>query len=418
MRTRLRYLAVFAIWIIPLPVQAQEVTERADSLEREIRILKARLDSLQHVLERLVRAGEDTTEVVDELAALRAAARAIVPEQPADTAPEQHVIRSRSLNRLNPEISVTGDVRLQGKRPGPQENNVDLREFSFGFQSALDPYSNTKIFFSFGEGQVDIEEAYAYWTGLPGGLRLDVGRFRLQAGELNRWHLHALPESEYPPVLTEYFGGDGLASEGISLYWLAPVTPVGGGVHEAWGQVTLANNAVLFGGGSRLSLLGHLNNFWQLNPSTYFQIGGTALYGENPDAELTTSAFGTDLRITWRPPVRALYRSFTLRGEGFGVRRKIGGIGTMRYGGYVSADYQTSRRIHLGGRFDYVELLDSDEHIWAVVPQLTWWQSEWVFLRAEWRHLSEPATMIGRDTSDLFVIQIVWSIGPHKHESY
>ena len=136
--------------------------------------------------------------MVDEIAALRAAARAIVPEQPQDTSPEQHVIRSRSLNRLNSEISVTGDARLNARRPCPQQDNVDLREFAFGFQSALDPYSNAKIFFSFGEDHVGVEEAYAYWTGVPGGLRLDIGRFRQQAGELNRWHLDPGAMKRYP----------------------------------------------------------------------------------------------------------------------------------------------------------------------------------------------------------------------------
>ena len=111
---------------------------------------------------------------------------AAVPDEPTDTVPDRFVIRSRNLNRLNPEISVTGDVRFQGNSPGPQDDNVDIREFAFSFQAPLDPYTNTKIFASFGEHHAEIEEAYVYWTGLPGGLRLDLGRFRQQAGELNR----------------------------------------------------------------------------------------------------------------------------------------------------------------------------------------------------------------------------------------
>jgi hypothetical protein len=377
------------------------------------------LDSLEHRLEQLSGRGEDTSQVVDELAALRAAARAVAPEQTRDTMPEQHVLRSRSLNRLNPEISVTGDLRVNAKRPGPQENNIDIREFAFGFQSALDPYSNAKVFFSFGETGVDIEEAYAYWTGIPGGLRLDIGRFRQQAGELNRWHLHAMPETEYPLVVTEYFGPDGLRGDGLGLYWIAPVISPGGGVHELWGEATLARNEVLFEHSDRLSFLVHSNNFWQFTRSTYFQIGMTGIYGENPSADLETGVLGVDLRLTWRPPETALYRSFTVRGEGFTVRKRIAGVGEPRYGGYVGATYQASRRVHLGGRFDYVETLDGiDEHKWAIVPQITWWQSEWVFLRAEWQHLSSPAIGPDRDASDLFVIQVVWSIGPHKHWNY
>ncbi len=407
------------IGVVPRGASAQERQERADSLEAKIRELQGRLDSLQQTVERLIAEGKDTTEAVDELAALRAAARAIVHEQPRDTAPEQFVMRSRNLNRLNPEISVTGDVRLRANRPGPQRDNVDVREFSFSFQSALDPYSHTKVFASFGKGHAEIEEAYVYWTSLPGGLRLDVGRFRQQAGELNRWHLHALPESEYPLVLDRYFGDHGLRGDGLGLYWLPPLTSPGGGAHELWGQVGLGNNESLFYEGRRLSFLGHLNNFWQVSRSSYFQVGFTGLYGENPDSSLKTAVLGADLRFTWRPPEQSLYHSLTVRAEGFAVQQKLGGVGETRYGGYMGIDWQLSQRLYVGGRFDYVEPLSSAlDATWAVVPRLTWWQSEWIFLRAEWQHLSEPSTPNIRTTSDRLVLQVVWSIGPHKHENY
>jgi len=68
----------------------------------------------------------------------------------------------------------------------PREDNVDFREVEFSFQSALDPYAKTKIFLSAGTEGVEVEEAYLYWTGLPGGFRIDLGRFRQQVGELNR----------------------------------------------------------------------------------------------------------------------------------------------------------------------------------------------------------------------------------------
>lgn len=396
------------------PTHAQEPQQHRDSLERRVRVLEAKLDSLQ----RLMRAEHPDSAVVDELAALRAAGRAIAPPEPADTTPEPSVLRSRSLSQLNPEISVTADVRLKANRPGPQQDNVDVREFGFSFQSALDPYANTKIFVSFGEHHVGVEEAYAYWVGLPGGLRFDIGRFRQQAGELNRWHLHALPESEFPLVIREYLGHHGLVGDGVSLYWMAPFTSPGGGVHELWGQVTLGNNDVLYQGGGRLALLGHLNNFWQLSRSTFIQLGGTAMYGENPDSSLQTWVFGADLRATWRPPERALYRSLTFRSEAFAVRQRFAGVGETRLGGYAGLDYQLSRRIHLGARFDYVELLDGSGDVWELTPRLTWWQSEWVYLRAEWQHRSDPLPTANRSSTDQFVIQVVWSIGPHKHEAY
>jgi hypothetical protein len=400
------------------PPAAAQDAEHQDSLQRRMAVLEAQIDSLRRLVTELAAARRDTTVAADELAALRARARAAAPEAPADTAPPAMVLRSRSLNQINPEISATADVRAHATRPGPQRDNLELRYVSLGFQAALDPYANTKIFAAFGH-HVEIEEAYAYWSNVPGGLRLDVGRFRQQAGELNRWHLHAIPGSEFPLVIREYFGGHGLIGTGLGLYATLPLSSPGHGVHELWGQATLATNETLFGpDGGGMSVLGHLNNFWQLSRSTYVQLGGTALYGENPDSSIATSVFGADVRFTWRPPGRALYRSFTVRGEGFAVRRLRDGLGDTRYGGYGAAEVQLSRQAYVGGRFDAVEPLEVPSWVWLTAAYLTWWQSEWVFARAEWQHEAAPDPSGARTHADRFVLQLVWSVGPHKHEAY
>ncbi len=396
-----------------LSIQAQAPPSQSDSLARELARLKARIDSLEQLIRRWSPQPSDTASPEDELAALRAAARAAITQ--SDTAPTapavapQFVDRSRDLNRLNPEISVTGDVRVHADRDAPVEDNVEVREFEFSFQSALDPYSNTKIFLSLEEGEIDLEEAYAYWTALPGRLRLDVGRFRQQLGELNRWHSHAVPGTEYPLVLREFMGEEGLVGNGVGLYWVAPFGGGAAGTYELWGQLTLADNEVLFDDGNRLSGLGHINAHWELNRSSFFQVGASGLYGENPDADLKTRLVGVDARFTWRPPERAMYRSFTLRGEGYALTREQSGASQTRLGGYVNALYQLSRQWYVGAQYDLVELAPGLRH-WQFSPHLTWWQSEWVYFRAEWQR--------PKGGPDRFVIQAVWSIGPHKHEIY
>ncbi len=418
------------IWLSVLlgaggPLWAQQPPP-ADSLRREVERLSARIDSLERLVQDLRGLRRDTAPATDELAQLRAAAAAAAGGAATDTSarrrepePTQFVDRSRNLNRLNPEISVTGDVRLNATSAEPASDNVDVREFEFSFQSALDPYSNTKIFGSYEEGSFSIEEAYAYWTGLPANVRLDIGRIRQQVGELNRWHQHALPQSEYPVVLHRFFGEDGLIGDGVGLYWMIPAGGGALGAHELWAQVTLANNEVLFGGGRRIAWLGHLNNFWQLSRTTFAQVGGTAIYGTNPDSSLKTRVLGIDARFSWRPPERALYRSFTVRGEGYQLRREVGGVPATRYGGYLGAEYQLSRRLFAGVRYDYVQSLGvagGTER--AIVPTLTWWQSEWVFLRAEWQRSNQPESPGIVNHANRFVLQAVWAIGPHKHELF
>ena len=405
-------------------VVEKEPATTQDSLLAELRALTARLDSLERVVAELRAAQQDTTEVVDELEALRAAAAAAAAaagatDTTAATSADQGS-GARSLNSLNPEISATGDVRLQARSPGPQADLFEVREFEFSFQAALDPYASTKIFLSWEEGSVDLEEGYLYWAGLPGGLRVDLGRLRQQLGELNRVHLHALPQSEYPLVIQDYFGEDGLIGDGARVYWMAPFAGLGGAVHELSGEVTVAANEVMFDGGNRPSFLGHLNNFWQLSSASFVQIGFTGLYGQNPDESLVSGVVGADARFSWRPPGRELYQSFTLAGEVYAASKRVNGTGDTRWGWYLGAQYQFGRSWFVGARYDWVEPLDrpADPNDWQFVPSLSWYQSEWVHLRAEWRHLSSALDDGTRDASDLFLVQVVWAVGPHKHESY
>jgi hypothetical protein len=394
-------------WGAPLPAQVPDTLARrqqrtVDSLAAVVRSLEARLDSLARE-----RAGADTSG--DELTALREAAAAAGR---ADSA--QAPARGVNLNALNPEISATAIVHASVLRPGPQTESFDAREFEFSFQSALDPFSYTKIFASVTEEGVEIEEGYAYWSGLPGHTRLDVGRFRQPLGELNRWHRHALPEGELPLVHRLYAGDEGLAGTGLG--WYAPLPFSGrGGAYELFAQATLGDNEVLFAGGDRPSWLGHLSGFWQTSRSTYAALSVTGVYGTNPDTSLKTTLGAVAARFTWRPPAEAARKEVTLRGELWRVRRRFEGAGEARLGGYLGAIWRASRRWVFGIRADYVESPDSTgAHEWELSPTLTFWQSEFVYLRAQFTHRRD---FTSRDTERIS-IHAVWAIGPHKHELF
>jgi hypothetical protein len=425
-----RWLAAVAALSLPAAGLAAQrpgpATQRqVDSLAAELRRLQVRLDSVLAVLARLQAAGPrpDTTlaavraesvSVQDDLAALRAAAAAAAGQPDTTRAAEADrpkQVVGRDLSQLNPELTVTGDVRATGTTSGIQRENFDPREFEVGFQSALDPYSRTKVFVSLENGEVAVEEGYAYWTGLPGRLRLDVGKFRQQFGELNRWHLHAVPETEYPLALRTYLGEDGLSGTGLSLY-----RAFGGlGTHEIVAQITRsASDGELFGGAGRPSYLVHVLNFWQLGRATYMQIGGTGLLGGNPDSSLRTAVGGIEFRFTWRPPQRALYRDWTVRGELLALRKRVSGTGATRLGGYVSSTYKLNQRFIAGLRYDYVEEPSAGVIVRHLVPSLTLWQSEWVMLRAQytWEKVATATS------THQFALQAVWAMGPHKHETY
>jgi hypothetical protein len=49
-----------------------------------------------------------------------------------------------------------------------------------------------------------------------------------------------------------------------------------------------------------------------------------------------------------------------------------------------------------------------------VSPSLTFWQSEFVFLRAQWTHHRDLLDA----STDRIGLQVVWAMGPHKHELF
>ena len=353
----------------------------------------------------------------DDLAALRAAAAAAAGAQPAggeaqDTARAR--TGPRSGNLLNPEISATGDVRLVARDPGPQRDNATLREVEVSFQSSLDPYSKTKIFLTFEDEEIGIEEGYIYYSGLPGRIRADAGKFRQSLGDLNRWHLHALPETEYPLVYQRFLGEEGLSGAGVSLYTALPFS-LAGGTHEVWIQGTLADSNALYAGGNQPTLLGRLQNFWQLSRSSYAQLGFTATGGNNADADLQSRLLGLDFRFTWRPPAAGTRRDVTFRAEGYRLHTTEAAVTSNRYGLFLDLTARLSRRWILGTRYDWVEApRGPDDTEWRITPTITWWQSEFVYLRLQGEHRNRDLT----GSSNLLTLQAVWAMGPHKHETY
>ena len=401
-----------------------------DSLEARVRELEARLDSLLAVLTRGVPADSAAAEAAAEIDAIRAALQAAAEQQPAADTTGQQGSRTRNLSVLNPEISVTGDV--VGTYTAPSEGRSEFsavpREFELGFQSALDPYTYTKVFISFHEGlniagypkeeedghehaAVHIEEGYFYYIGLPIGLKL--GKFRQEIGLYNRWHTHALFEVDRPLPTVAFLGDDGLIQTGLSL--TLPVVITGPGTQVATTEITRSENQALFESAKEISFLGNVRSFWDLSPSTYLQFGVTGVYGENHDATdpFEASLLAFDASFRWRPPQRSMYRDLNLKAEWYFARRS--GAGVLKgNGGYVQANFRVDRRWIAGLRADYLDDYGDGGKIYQLVPSITWWQTEWVFFRLQYNYLRPD----GGGSNHTVLFQTVWAIGPHRHETY
>lgn len=410
----------------PENLSAQEA--KVDSLEARIRELEARLDSLLAVLSREGLPDTAAEAAAGELEALRAALQAAAAEQPPPDTAAGQTSRVRNLNVLNPEISVTGDVVGTYTVPaeGRSKFSVVPREFEFNFQAALDPYSYTKVMVAYGQGftiaghpnqddgdgEFHVEEGYFYYIGLPIGLKL--GRFRQEIGLYNRWHSHALFEIDRPLPTVAFLGDDGLLQTGLGL--TLPVVTTGPVTHISSLEITRSENQALFGAAKEISFLGNFRSFWDLGASAYLQFGATGVYGENNDAAqpFDASLLAIDVSFRWRPPRQAMYKDFNLKAEWYFARRDFGANALKGDGGYVQANYRLNRRWIAGFRADYLDDYGAGGEVYQLVPSLTWWQTEWVFFRLQYNYLKPEAG----DGNHTVLLQTVWSVGPHRHETY
>jgi hypothetical protein len=421
-----------------------------DSLRTEVARLTALVDSLAAEVARLGDSGV-TAEPQDELQRLRAAAAAAAGDDaPTVAANDQEFVGlQRSLQSLNPEISLNADVFGFVNPDDANADNFSPREFELSLQAALDPFSRAKLYISrhavgpevaaFAEAGhahedehadegagFEVEEGYVEWVSLPGGVGLKVGKFQQRFGTLNRWHSHALPfQSRSLPHLA-YLGEEALAQTGASLSWLAPLGGGAAGTYEAAIEVTRSAHP-LFGESNRPSVLGHVNGFWQLSQGVDIELNGSWVNGSYEDDTrfFDRNVYGVELAFNWIPPALSRQRGLTVRGglmvlEGLlpeeddpaGLADPDG----RAMGVWSMAEVRLSPSWLVGGRFDWAESPhDPDVTQTLLSPTLTWWQSEFVRVRASYDLLGG---FEGNDATGLFALQVTFAMGPHKHESY
>lgn len=400
--------------------RAQADDEVLDALRREVEVMRQRYEARIEALEERVRQLEEadregsSDRAVDEVEALRAAAAAAAAETPAPRPAEPAAVAAmtRNLNRLNPEISFSGDIVAVS---GGEREDFDAREFELDLQAALDPFSRTRWTLAFSEEEgVEVEEGWVLYSGLPGGTALKAGKFRQRFGPLNQQHLHALPQLDYPLALATYFDEEGLTQTGVAFSWLLPRPWAT--ANEVIIEVTDGSNAA-FGGEDfeRLAILGRLKNYWDLSSAAYLEWGLSGITGRAAGG-LASEVLGTDLTVHWQPPSRAKYREITWRSELLRSRREDA-LGTTHeaWGGYSYVEGLLRRNLYAGVRYDWVEdPLAPDDRTTGWSPYLTWWQSEYVRLRALYGLIEAP----DGSEEDQFTLQLTWAAGPHKHESY
>jgi hypothetical protein len=320
---------------------------------------------------------------------------------------------------FNPDAAVIGNfIGAAGKNEVNPLPALALPESELSMQAIVDPYARADFFFSFGEEGVAVEEGFLTFPALPGGLLMKVGRQYAAFGKANTLHSHVLPWADRPLVSTTLLAGDEpMADAGISVSRLISNPWL---FLEATGQVFRGDGNDVFHSGKRgdLSYVGHLRGYQDFSESTNVDLGASYAFGHNDSGvvggtdvgRFTTSLFGVDATVRWRPLQRAIYHSFVGRGEMIWSRRGEP-IGTQTASGfYLSGDYQMGRRWFTGLRFDRTgRPADPDSHDNGQSFTVTYWPSEFSQVRGQIRRTNYAEGV----TANEFLFQFQFAIGAH-----
>jgi hypothetical protein len=390
-------------------------------------------------------------EETADIEALRSAARdEIAKDAKGETREDTFTSGALGLQKLNPEISVTGDLLWSYTDSETTDKTSDFmcRGLGIHAEAYLDPYTRFKAAFSMDEHDMHLGEAYMTRFGLLPNVNLTLGKFRQQFGVVNRWHKHGLDQVDFPLALRQIFGDGGLNQTGGSLDWTMP--ELIGCSQELIVQVTDGENGRVFGENAENnpSVLGRYKVFRDLSASTYAEVGFSGLYGRNNewavgeetiDDALDVWVLGADLTVMWEPTDKMRYRNVTWRTEAYALNKDIlapdgSGEDTINaWGLYSYLESKVSRTIVLGVRGDYFEpdvkgyadseivsfsplaVTEDGADRWQVSPYVTWHQSPFVHFRAEYNH--QDGNNTGPE-KDMVWLQCIFAAGPHKHERY
>jgi hypothetical protein len=328
----------------------------------------------------------------------------------------------------NPDISVIGQMRTF-VTDDPADSNRNRAQISFDeselfADAALNPYAHGTFVFSVADGGIDVEEGFLQIVrGLPNGFAIKAGKYRVGFGRLNPLHPHAYPFIYRFHVLAAYLPGDESYDEtGGQLSYRLPLP---GDLSSTLSADVLQGNTFHPDeSGSRPAWVARWANFFALKDPSSMEVGVSATEGTNDVLHDThTFIYGADAKAKlWLSPLNALI----LQGEFLGVDREQADVNIETgavtkshirpIGGYVFADYTWHKRYEGGVTY---------ERFQRVEPAKPWDQAAGLFagflpmeettvFRLNWNRYFPK----GGVATNLYTLQIVWSMGPHKAHQF
>jgi hypothetical protein len=342
---------------------------------------------------------------------------------------------ARSQAPVNPDISFIGDFRLSGHKNALSD--IDENKFKFDFEELeiaangyLNPYARADVTMGIAGtgGEIDIEEAYAtLLRGLPLNLQIRAGQYLVDFGKLNTQHTHQWSWILRPLMFQQFFGEEGLKDIGVNVTSMIPVgksaLTISGNLLQ--GNFLLGEDAESenydMGGSGRISIFAPVGTYSSL------EAGISGLTAEFDPVDKRWAKMGDiDFKFKWHPDI---YRSLVWVGEGLVNFRKIeeaeeseGGViyeskNITSYGAFSAVDYQFQRRFNMGAFVDYSQTPES-----ASFYQIGYGFFAGFSLAEETYRIS---LLLRQDDGkgwkkpyQTVIVQLLWSLGPHKPHTF
>jgi hypothetical protein len=404
-------LLVFAFALAAVPARAQD--PQAD-LRAQIEQLRQQLQALQQKVTELEAAAQRPAAAEPAPAAATPPPAPVAPPPQPPTEPVQAPPGGApplTSKIFNPDMAVIGNfIGATGNNSVDPMPALKLHEAEASFQAVVDPYARADFFLAASPEGLEIEEGFVTFPTLPGGLLMKVGKMKAQFGKVNTMHAHVLPWVDEPLAMRNLLGGDeGLNDSGISVSKLIMNPAL---FLEATGEVYGGENDVFRSyKRSDLTYVGRLRGYRDVTEGTNLDVGTSFAYGHNDaDPEATTRLFGVDATFRYRPLQQSLYKRALVRTELFWSRRQQPIGDAKAFGAYVSGEYQLTRRLFAGARYDWSErAYDASLKDTGASAVLTFWPSEFSQIRGQYRHTRYAE---GPKANE-FLFQFLFSIGAH-----
>lgn len=351
---------------------------------------------------------------------------------------------------INPNISVIGQPFSRwtdaAGDPSAERATLDAGETEFVYDDYLNPYARGFFTVALSDEGAEVEEGYFnLLRGLPLGLTLKGGKYRVGFGKLNPVHPHANPFAERFRVMAYLPGDEAFNETGVQLSARLPIP-------SDWSVTASAD--VLKGDSFRLErpdsgapndpylaegdrsdeprpgLVGRLAAFGQIGDRSGIELGLTGTRGtNNVAAAARTTVVGGDAKLKlWTSP-----NAYVLvQGELLHLRRDDAGWDEVaaaytrtprkKTGGYLYADYNFKTRYNLGASYERFRDPTDDvtNQALGVYAGLALLEESTAF-RIDWnRYLPgmPDGASASPEAANTLTLRAIFSMGPHKAHQF